>query len=274
MKKFLSVIFVVALSAALLLGCTPQQASAPSIAPVVMQEAEGGVLCLKINPEIAIHYDASGLVTKVEGRNQDGIRLLKNFTGYKGKETSQVLTDLVEMIGQAGYFVEEAEGTSRRITLELDPGSQVPHEKFLEDMAAHVKRSVESGNWVGQAEYDYDSNTTSAVAAPTVPAAAPTTAGLCPICGDDDCDDGKYCDDADEKAENLREAENRKKGTPCPVCGDYDCDDGRYCDDADEKAENLWEAENRKNGTPCPVCGDYDCDDGAYCDDWDDRYDD
>ena len=33
---------------------------------------------------------------------------------------------------------------------------------------------------------------------------------LCPICGDDDCDDGEYCDDADEKAENQRENEAKK----------------------------------------------------------------
>ena len=105
--------------------------------------------------------------------------------------------------------------------------------------------------------------------APTEPAAT-----RCPVCYDDYCDDGAYCDDWDDRAENLREAENRKNGTSCPVCGDYDCDDGAYCDDWDEKAENLREEENRKNGIRCPVCGDYDCDDGAYCDDWDDRCDD
>ena len=59
----------------------------------------------------------------------------------------------------------------------------------------------------------------------------------------------------------------------CQTCGDDDCDDGIYCDDAHEKQENLREAENRKNGTPCQTCGEYDCDDGAYCDDWDDHDD-
>ena len=103
--------------------------------------------------------------------------------------------------------------------------------------------------------------------------AEPTEKALCAVCGEYDCDDGIYCDDAHEKAENLREQENRKNGTPCQVCGDYDCDDGIYCDDAHEKAENLREQENRKNGTPCQVCGDYDCDDGIYCDDWDDHDD-
>lgn len=53
---------------------------------------------------------------------------------------------------------------------------------------------------------------------------------LCNTCGDDDCDDGIYCDDADERKENLRDTENRKKGTPCEVCGEYDCGNGGFCD--------------------------------------------
>ena len=98
---------------------------------------------------------------------------------------------------------------------------------------------------------------------------------LCEICGDDDCNDGIYCDDADELAENLREAETRRNGTPCEICGDYDCDDGIYCDDAHEKHENLAEekkptpTEPKPSVTLCEICGDDDCDDGVYCDDAD-----
>ncbi len=294
MKKILSVIFVFVLSAALLLGCAPQQASVPAVAPAAaLEEAAGGVLCLKINPEIAIHYDANGIVTKVEGRNQDGVRILQDFTGYEGQETSQVLTALVELIGQSGYFVEEADGEPRQITLELDPGSQVPHDRFLEDMAAHVKHSVENSNWIGQTEYDYEPTqaaesvisatepaapatestvpTSKPAATTSKPAVSVNTSTLCPICGDDDCDDGAYCDDAHEKAENLRENELENDGILCPVCGDDDCDDGAYCDDAHEKAENLRENELENDGILCPVCGDDDCDDGAYCDDADEK---
>ena len=60
-------------------------------------------------------------------------------------------------------------------------------------------------------------------------------------------------------------------GTQCSICGDFDCDDGAFCDDWDEKAENLREQENIRNDPPCNICGEYDCDDGAFCDDWDDR---
>lgn len=256
MKKVLSVILILALSASLLLGCTPQQeAAVPVAVPVTAEPSAGGVLCLKINPEIALHYDEKGTVTKVEGRNRDGKAIVENITGYEGQETSQVLADLVEQIGKAGYFVEEADGTARRITLELDPGSQVPHDRFLEDMAAHVKQCVQDRTWVGKTEYDIDepSKIVSAPPAETVPATEPpvekpvaeTTpvtkpqkqdSTLCPVCADDDCDDGIYCDDWDDKAENQREAERIASGVPCEVCGELDCGD-LYCDDWDEKYE-------------------------------------
>lgn len=323
MKKLVTFVLTLALCASLLIGCAAPANNdshphshnhAEEVAvPASNAEALGGVLLLKINPEIALHFDENGKVTKLEGQNPDGVQILEGYTGYTGKDTTLVLEELVERIGQAGYFVEEADGTSRRIILELDPGSQVPHQEFLQDMAAHVKACVDNKTWVGEREYDYNEvPTTAAPVAPSTPAASSVT--LCPVCGDFDCDDGKYCDDADEKAENLQKLENLKNGvgcptcgeldcddgkycddgprqtgstkkttsgtkktstaTLCPICADDDCDDGKYCDDADEKAENLREAENRKNGVRCPVCGDYDCDDGKYCDDWDDRYDD
>ena len=300
MKKITVCILVLALSAALLVGCAypaqkvalPQESKRievlPELSELAAPVATGGVLRLKINPEIAVHYDETGKVTKLEGRNLEGVQILGGFTGYEGKETAQVLEDLVTLIGKAGYFVEEADGTARKIVLELDPGSQVPSDRFLEDMAQHVKLCVESRNWIGEREDEYEQQPTSTEPAPAQPASAATVpAGLCPVCADDDCDEGKYCGDGHEKAENLREYERLMSGDVCSVCADPDCDDGKYCDDADEKKEN--QAENaakkaaattgkatsaKKKTTKCAVCGDTDCDDGKYCDDWDDDHDD
>ena len=283
-KNFLIVILALALSAALLVGCAPKQQAVtlPEVAPVAEESTSGGVLFLKVNPEIALHYDENGKVTKVEARNADARNLLKNFTGFEGKQAQEVLEELVQLIGNAGYLVEEAEGKARRIVLELDPGSQVPHEKFLEDMAAHVKQCVENTEWTGEVEYDYDEAPVKTLSTETVPVVPEKPVNLCPTCGDDDCDDGEFCDDADELAENLREQETREKGIRCSSCGDYDCDDGEYCDDADELEENLREEQPKPTEpkptepkptkpapTLCPICGDDDCDDGEYCDDWD-----
>ena len=309
-KKIFTLILSFLLCAALLMGCAgaptaavpsvQEPAPAQSAAQAVSQQPAGGVLMLRINPEIALHYDGSGKITKLEGRNRDGVALIRDYTGYEGKDTTEVLSQLVDLLGQSGYFVEEADGSARKIVLELDAGSQVPTNTFLQDMAAHVEQCVQDQNWVGYKEYEYDTPQPASqpaaapvtrtpepaapsaepVVTPTEPAPAPTqpavsgTKGPCSVCGDYDCDDGAYCDDWDEKAENLREQENIRSNTTCEVCGDYDCDDGAYCDDWDEKAENLREQENIRSNTPCEVCGDYDCDDGAYCDDWDDRYED
>ena len=305
-KTFLTVILALALSAALLMGCAPQPQAAAELeaAPVATEEAAAstGVLYLKVNPEVALHYDENGNVTKLEAKNPDAVAILEQVTGYEGKQTQEVLEQLIQLIGDAGYLVEEAEGKARRIVLELDPGSQVPHDKFLEDMAAHVEKCVENTEWVGEVELEYEQKAQQEPAAPAAPATPEThesvkiPEGLCPICGDDDCNDGQYCDDAEDLAENLREYENRQKGIRCEICGDYDCDDGKYCDDADELQENLREEQPKPTTKPvetkptvkptepkatepttpskpaptlCPVCGDDDCDDGEYCDDAD-----
>ena len=118
MKKLTTFVLILALSAAFLIGCTaPQQSAAVAEEPQALHTAQveiqpelqieklaGGVLRLKINPEIALHYDASGKVTKLEGQNADGVQLLQNVTGYVGKDTSQVLEELVQIIGKARKF--------------------------------------------------------------------------------------------------------------------------------------------------------------------------
>lgn len=314
MKKLVAFVLTLALCASLLIGCAAPANThshdnshnpAEEIAAPASQTEAGGVLLLKINPEIAIHFDENGKVTKLEGKNPDGTRILDGFSGYTGKDTALVLEELVERIGQAGYFVEEADGTARRITLELDPGSQVPHQEFLQDMAEHVKTCVENRSWVGEKEYDYNepqptapaAAETPAASAPSVPSApAASSVVICPTCGDFDCDDGIYCDDADEKAENLQKTENLKNGVSCPVCGELDCDDGIYCDDGPRQTStqknpssskesapqqtttqknpsSSKESAPQQNTTPtlCPICGDDDCDDGIYCDDADEK---
>ena len=249
MKKIVSLIAVLALSTALLAGCggTMPAAAQPlpeteAVQEQVAEVLDGGVLCLKVNPEIALHYDAEGKVVKLEGRNPEGTQILENIGDCTGKDTQQVLEELVTAIGKAGYFVEEVDGEAQRIVLELETGSCVPSEQFLHDMAAHVKSCVERRCWV-----DGD-----------------TAAALCVSCREDGCPGGENCRYYSAPAETDEAC--------CPVCYDDDCDDGQYCDDYDERTENEQEAERRQNATPCGVCGEYDCDDGIWCDDRDERH--
>ncbi len=108
---------------------------------------EGGVLSLRVNPEIDIVYNANGLVTEIRAINADAKDVINSYTGYEGQECSDVIRDLVVRIGEAGYFVEEIDGEARTITLEIEAGSQVPDEQFLKEIAAEIREQVNENNW-------------------------------------------------------------------------------------------------------------------------------
>ena len=131
----------IGLTGGLLTGCS--SGSTPATGnPVSVQTASeegGGAILLKVNPEIEIFYDADGLVTKIEGENDDGRSVIADYKGYTGKSCRDVVRELVTRIHDAGYFVEETEGEARKITLELEKGSVLPEKDFLNSIAADVE---------------------------------------------------------------------------------------------------------------------------------------
>ena len=133
-RKILAAASSLAVLAALLTGCgaQPQESSVTA-----------GVLTLRVNPEIAIHYNQSGKVVALEGDNQDGREIVEAYPDYIGKDCEVVVQELVEEIHAAGYFVEEVEGHPRRVVLELDDDSQEPREGFLEDMSRSAQDALE-----------------------------------------------------------------------------------------------------------------------------------
>ena len=133
-RKILAAASSLAVLAALLTGCgaQPQESSVTA-----------GVLTLRVNPEIAIHYNQSGKVVALKGDNQDGREIVEAYPDYIGKDCEVVVQELVEEIHAAGYFVEEVEGQPRRVVLELDDDSQEPREGFLEDMSRSAQDALE-----------------------------------------------------------------------------------------------------------------------------------
>ena len=109
--------------------------------------AEGGVLVLSVNPEIAVTYDADGNVTKVTARNDDAKEIIAEYAGYEGKACKAVVSELVAKIGEAGYLVEEIEGEKRQITIEIEPGSKLPNNNFLDEVANEVRDCVNENKW-------------------------------------------------------------------------------------------------------------------------------
>ena len=99
-RKILAAASSLAVLAALLTGCgaQPQESSVTA-----------GVLTLRVNPEIAIHYNQSGKVVALEGDNQDGREIVETYPA-RSRVCEVVVQELVEEIHAAGYFVEEVEG--------------------------------------------------------------------------------------------------------------------------------------------------------------------
>ena len=148
-KKHLALMIALTLVCGLLFaaGCAQPPAAADALGGAADALPAGGVLRLSVNPEIAVHYDADGLVTGVEARNDDGAAILAGYAGFEGKAARQVVAELVTAIGEAGYFVEEIEGARRQIVIEIEPGSALPSSTFLADVAADVQACVSANHW-------------------------------------------------------------------------------------------------------------------------------
>lgn len=173
-----------------LAGCAPGADSTSSPATEsVSQVASGGTLYLKVNPEIAVQYDEAGKVTNIKGENKDGFELITDFSDFEGKDAREVINELVTVIGEAGYFVEEVAGQKRKITIELERGSLIPSEAFLAEIVSDIRDLVNGKEWTapvrveGSTDYDdtnygpnndgiTDYSAAEQPAAPTEPAAS------------------------------------------------------------------------------------------------------
>ena len=117
---------------------------------------KGGVLYLSVNPKIAISYDADGYVTEIKALNDDGSKILADYAGYKGKPCKAVVVELVKAIGDAGYFIDDVDVGRRHITLELEEGSKLPSDKFLDEVAEEVRGILSKNSWTAPVEINDD----------------------------------------------------------------------------------------------------------------------
>ena len=107
---------------------------------------EAGQIVLSVNPEIAVHYNKEGLVTKIEGINNDGNIIVSGVNNYIGRNCREVVTDLVKEINESGYFVVDENGVYNNITIHVVPGSHIPNSKFLDHIADDVRQTVNAMN--------------------------------------------------------------------------------------------------------------------------------
>ena len=144
------------LSTALLTGCGSQQTTADNSIQASTEEitaeapaetgsaalAETGILVLSVNPEIQIDYDKEGVVTAITGRNEDGKKIAEASQDEIGKNCDEVLKNLITEIHSAGYFVEDIDGHQKNIVVQIEPGSVLPSDDFLENMSASTQSAV------------------------------------------------------------------------------------------------------------------------------------
>ena len=101
-----------------------------------------GTLLLSVNPEIEIEYDDKGLVTEIEGVNDEGRGVVGGYAGYEGRECREVVSDLVGEIYEAGHFNQTVDGHDRNVVVKLEQGSSYPGEDFLRGIEDDVREKV------------------------------------------------------------------------------------------------------------------------------------
>ena len=137
----------IVLSLAFLAGCAsaPQgSSSAGNVSSSVGEDKEVGAILLSVNPEIEIGYDNQGLVLEVEGKNDDGKKVVSNYSDFSGKDCQTVVEELVDEIYQEGYFDTTIDGHTKNIVVKLEEGSRYPDDTFLEEVAQGVRNAVEA----------------------------------------------------------------------------------------------------------------------------------
>ena len=126
---FLSVLLVVGVMA----GCSSSQTDLNPNQPA-------GSLLLKVNPEIRVSYDEDGQMISIEGKNAEGQQIVEQMGDFSGKPVKEIVNELVTLIYDAGYLVEEIDGDRKNIIIEIESGSHIPSEDFVEKIMIDVER--------------------------------------------------------------------------------------------------------------------------------------
>ncbi len=148
MKKQMSLLLaVVMLMTMVFVGCGTNESGAPTLDkttdPTVAIKTGGGSLKLSVNPEICLDYDENGVVTAVVAENADGEAIVAAVEDLVGKDTSTAVDVLVREIETQGYFVSEIDDEKRLVMLQFKTGSAVPSAEFVQDVAEHVRNTVD-----------------------------------------------------------------------------------------------------------------------------------
>ena len=130
-------------------GCGAKSSSNAAL-PAASSELAGsnaiGSILLSINPEIKIDYDDKGIVISLEGKNEDGKKVLEEYTDYEGKSCETIVDELVKKIYADGYFEKKVDGHEKNIILKLEDDSLYPDDAFLKNLEQKLQDTIKECN--------------------------------------------------------------------------------------------------------------------------------
>lgn len=113
-----------------------------------------GKVNLKINPEVNISVNRLCYVTKLEGKNKDGLALIEGYS-FRGKKVEQVLNELTEKAMDDGYLTEG--GT---VNIGVDSDHLSWKKKHLDGLANELEERFEYKIHIKTNVITEDGNTT------------------------------------------------------------------------------------------------------------------
>ena len=288
-QTLLTALFPFAASA-ILLGCSPPASSASSSEPATAAPAAviqtqspaspeslaatvsqtAGSILLSVNPEIEIEYDGRGMVTALEGMNEDGKTVIAGYADYQGKECRAVVNDLIRRMYESGYFDQTVEGHEKNIVVKLMQGSSSPDDDFLEDVAEGVRQAVRTcdldASPISISKKDLDSN--GLIGLEKAKEIVLAQLGLSEADfteRDYELDDGVYELEFTANGVEYEYEVNAFNGKVLEADREHNDDWGHFDDDQDDRYDDDWDDDD----------WDDDWDDDRFDDDdWDDDWDD
>lgn len=123
-----------------------------------------GIIALSVNPKLEIGYDDNNLVKEIQGKNDNGKAILNNYNDYVGKDVKIVINELVKEINKQGYFIDDIDGYSKDIIIQIKAGSKVKDPNYLYELEEEVKDTISelqlASDLINIEEDDYDPNYT------------------------------------------------------------------------------------------------------------------
>ena len=139
-KKILALSLCLCLVLGVLAGCGAKDnnETVPGSNDHEVAEIAGAVL-LNANACVEISFDSEGTVLNVQEVDHDGHELLADFAGYLQMSCKEVVKDLVT----ASCDLELLTNEFNHIVIKEKPGSKLPGETFLADLAAAAEEAAE-----------------------------------------------------------------------------------------------------------------------------------